>query len=252
MKITVDMKNLKRLDRQLRTFKKRAYPFATKETLNSTAFEARAIATKRIQNSLILRNRFVLQSIRVDKTKTLDISKQMSIIGSTAEAMEVQEFGGTKIKKGKHGVAIPTSFSAGQAEDSRPRLSLPKPAVRLNRLKGSGKSKRRPGAQPKTNRQALLFKIQDAVQSGNRIFFHKFPGQKTTGIYRVKGGRKGFKRGSPKGAKLKLLYSLDEKSVRIPRKPWLKPTTEVAQKRMPAIHLKSVIFQLKRHNIFQG
>ena len=251
MKIRVDTKDFKRLERQLKTFKARAYPFATKATLNTAAFQTQDVAKKRIRNSLILRNKFILQSVRVNQTKTLDIKKQAAFIGSTSEAMETQEFGGTKTKRGRHGVAIPTSFSAGQGEQSRPRRKLPRPANTLRRL-SLRRGRRRPPGQPRTNKQALLFKVQDAVKSGSRTFFHKFSGQKTTGVYRVKGGRKGFRTGWPKGAKIKLLYSLDEKVVNIPRKAWLKPAVDVVEKRLPSIHVKSLEFQLKRHGLFNN
>lgn len=250
MKISVDTNDYKKLERHLKTFKARAYPFATKNTLNTTAFAAQDVAKKRIRNTLVLRNKFIMQSVRVNQTKTLNVDRQAAFIGSTSEGMETQEFGGVKMKKGRHGVALPSAFSAGQQPGSRPRRKLPRPSNTLRRLQ-LRKGRHRPSGQPKTKNQAVLFKVQDAVQSGKRTFFHDFGSKGGAGIYRVKGGRKGFKRGWPKGAKMKRLYSLEHKAVSIPRRPWLKPSTDVAAKRMPTIHLKSLRFQIRKHGLFK-
>lgn len=120
-RITIISRDVKQLERDLGAFKAKALPFTTRNTLNVAAFQAQDVSKKRIRNRLILRNRFKLQSVRVNQTKTLIVSEQASAIGSIANYMEDQEFGTIIPKKGKHGVPIPTSFSAGQSESLRPR-----------------------------------------------------------------------------------------------------------------------------------
>lgn len=248
--IKIDSRDFKDFENALGTFRHRALPFAHKSMLNETAFVARKVAQIRVRNSMTLRNRFTLQSIRVNQSKTLNIRRQFSTVGSTEEYMEDQEVGGVKVKRGRHGVPIPTSFSAGQAENSRPRLKLPRRPNRLSVLR-LGRSRGRPSGQPKGRKQRLLFKVQDAVSSGRRIFFHDLGGGRGVGIFKVKGGRKGFKRGGPRGAKLKMLYSLSKPAVTIPRRPWLKPAVDVARKRMPDLYVKALKFQLRRHGLFK-
>ena len=251
-RIKIDMKDIKQLERDLGAFKAKALPFATRNTLNVAAFQTQDVSKKRIRNRLVLRNRFTLQSVRVNQTKTLRISRQAAFVGSTADYMEDQEFGTIIPKKGKHGIPIPTSFSAGQGEKTQPRTRLPKGPNRFGRLHLGTVRRKRPKGQPKHRKQALLFKVQDAVLSGKRSFFHDFKGGKKTGLFKVRGGRKNFKRGWPKGAQLKMLYSLESKSVRVPARPWLKPSVDVVRKRMLKIHRKSLVFQLKKHGLFKG
>lgn len=244
----IDVTDFKDFENALGTFRHRALPHAHKRMLNDTAQEAQKIARKRVRNSMVLRNAWTIKTIQFRPTKTLNIQRQASTVGSTEEYMLDQEVGGVKVKSGKHGVPIPTSFSAGQAEKSRPRLKLPR--TRLPRLR-LGRRRKRPTGQPKGRKQAILFKIQDAVSSGRRVFFHDFGTSRGIGIFRVKGGRKGFKRGGPKGAELKMLFSFAKPAVSVPRRPWLKPAVEVARKRMPSFYVKALRFQLRRHGIFK-
>lgn len=246
--IRIDVTDFKDFENALGTFRHRALPFAHKRMLNDTAEVAQKVARMRVRNSMVLRNRWTISTIQFRPTKSLNIRRQFSTTGSIAGYMEDQEVGGVKVKSGKHGVPIPTSFSAGQAEKSKPRLKLPR--TRLPKLR-LGRRRSRPTGQPKGRRQAILFKIQDAVTSGRRVFFHDFGTSRGVGIFRVKGGRKGFKRGGPKGAELKMLYSLAKPVVNVPRRPWLKPAVEVARKRMPALYVKALKFQLRRFGLFK-
>lgn len=241
---SIDDRETQRLEKQLKTFKKRALPFATKETLNRAAFNAQKGYKREAQKDLTLRNKFTLQSIRVEQAKGLNVRQQISIVGSTAPYMEDQEFGGHKTRKSREGVSIATSYSAGQGDDTRPRTKLPRKPNKLENIKL--KTKKRT---PKNNKQSLVFKVQDAVESGNRAIYHKF-NNGTKGIFRVVGGRKKFKRGWPVGAKIKMVWDMTRPSVRIPKEPMLKPAHKKAASMLPRFYRDSLRFQIKRHNIF--
>ena len=252
IKVTIRGPQIKQLEADLGAFVHKALPIATRSTLNVAAFETQDVARKRIRNQFVLRNRRTIQTVLVNRAFGAKVSRMQSSIGSTEQYMVDQEFGAVIPKKGKHGVPIPTSFSAGQGESARPRIRLPR--VPLRRVQLSGRSSKRPPGQPKNKKQAFLFKVQDAVSAGGkrRTFFHDSRSGKKTGIYRVRGGSKRFKRGWPKGAEVKLLFALDKKAVVLGRKPWLKPSVDVVEKRMPRIHIESLTFQLKRHGLFRG
>jgi len=241
----IDDKETKRLEKHLGVLKDRAFPFATKETLNRTAFVAQKMYKRNIQRKLITRNKYTEQSIRVEMAKGLNIRNQMSVVGSTADYMEDQEFSGTKRKTGKHGVAITTSFASGEGRGAQPRKRLAKKKNKMRNIKLKNKKR-----VAKTAKQALLFKVQDAVTSGNRTIFHRFTNSRQ-GILRVVGGRKGFKRGWPKGAKLEMIQDLSKATVFIPKTPLLKPAYEKATKQMPRIYRDSLRYQIKKHNILK-
>jgi hypothetical protein len=242
----INDKNIKKLERDLSEFAARALPFATRKTLNDTAFATQRIAKADVRNDLTLRNRFTEQSIQVQQERReLNIRRQQAIVGSIADYMEDQEFGATKTKGGKNGVAIPTSYAAGQ-EGQQPRTRLPRKAnklmnIRLRKFKGRRASNRK---------QQTLFKVQDAVTSGSRVVFLDLG--KRQGIFRVVGGSRRFKRGWPKGARLKMLHDMTSQSVVIPRNPWLTPAVAEASRMLPAFYADALRFQLRRLGIFKG
>ena len=121
----VDNRDIKKMERDIKTFAKDALPFATRKTVNDAAFQTQRIARVDVKNDMVNRNRFTVQSIQVDQARTLQISRQEAVVGSIADYMEDQEFGAVKSKSGKEGVAIATSYSAGQGENAQPRTRLP-------------------------------------------------------------------------------------------------------------------------------
>lgn len=240
-------------DREIREFEAdlkhaaaKAIPFATRNTLNSAAFLTQKVGRLNSRQKMIQRNKFTIQSIQVKQTRSLNIRQQESITGSIAPYMEDQEFGAIRTKSGREGVPIPTSYSAGQGENVQPRTRLPRKPNRIENIQ----LKRRRGRKAKTRKQDILFRVQDAVTSGDRIIFLDLG--RRQGMFKVTGGRKGFKRGWPPGAKLRMLYDLSHETVTIPKNPWLKPAQDRVIKRIPAIYRKSLIFQLKRYGLFTG
>ena len=94
----IDTHNIRQLERDLKTFALKAFPFATRKTLNDAAFQAQRIARVDVKERMILRNQFTTRSIQVRQTKTLQVSRQKAAVGSTANYMEDQEFGAVKSK----------------------------------------------------------------------------------------------------------------------------------------------------------
>lgn len=231
----VDTKEIKRLSRDLKTFAARAYPFATKNTLNTAAFKAQGFAKAGVRSSMVQRNRFTVQSIQVEQTRTLDVRRQAAIVGSIADYMADQEFGGLKTKTGKKGVAIATGYSAGQ-EGQQPRTRLPRKPNQL--LAIQLKHRRRKGA---NRRQRNLIAVKDAAASGNKYVYLDLG--RTEGIFRVIGGKR--------NPRVKMVHDLSRTSVRIPANPWLSPAIDKTEPLMPGIYGDSLRFQLRRLGLFK-
>lgn len=241
----VDLIEVEELEKELKTFARRAYPFATKATLNSAAFKARKLWKRDINVKMIERNTFTGRSILVEQSRTLNVDRQSSRVGSIAPYMKVQEFGGIKRTHGSEGVPIPTGFSAGQ-DNQQPRTKLPRRANKIGNIR-LRKNKRK----SRNRQQALLFKMQDAVTSGKRFIFHDFGGGKKKGIFRVIGGARNFKRGMPKGVRLRMVVDLTESTVTIPRNPTLKPAVDRTLMLIPDMYRKALVFQVRRFNLFR-
>lgn len=239
--ITVNVTDVAEYEKDLKAFAHRAFPFATKATINRAAFAGRDIAKDVIKGKMIERNRYTARSIQVEMARTLVVSRQEAVLGSTADYMETQEFGGTIQSGGKHGRPIATAAASG--ESSLPRRKLPRPVNRRDRLK----LQRLKARKAKNWKQALIFAGQAAVSGGSRVVFLDLGA--TKGIYRIVGGSRRFKRGWPKGAKLRKLYDLSRRTVAIPARPWLYPATMAAADQMPEFYAEALVFQLRRQGI---
>ena len=248
--ITFDDRQLKKFERDLKLFANKAYPFATRQTLNDAAFTARKFTQLNIQNDLITRNPFTVRSIQVERARGLNVDRQQSEVGSIAPYFPIIEFGGTETSPGKEGLAIPTAIGAGETKGARPIRKAPSRTKRFSNLKLTrGKRK------PKNRKQATLFAVQDAVQGGKskRTIFLDLG--KTKGIFRVVGGRKrakGPKTGWPKGAKLEMLFDMSHRTVNIPAHPVMGPAVDDVVKLMPNFYRSALIKQLKRQSLFNG
>ena len=235
--INVDDKDIKKFERDLKAFAHRAYPFATKTTVNTAAFTAQKLARRDVEIKMIQRNKFTMQSIQVDQARTLDVRRQEATIGSTAAYMEDQEFGATKVKRGAEGVAIPTTYSSGEAMAATIRRRMPRRANTLQAIKLQRKGKR--GA---TRKQQNLIAIREAATSTRKFIFLDLGKRK--GIFKVIGGRR--------KPKIRMVHDLTEQVVSIPRNPWLKPVVDTVALQIPGIYKKSLAFQLKRAGLFDG
>lgn len=234
---TMNDEDIKQLESDLKTFAIRAYPFATKNTVNRAAFTTRERIQAGMRKKMTLRNKFTERSIQVDQAKTLRVSQQEATTGSIASYMPDQEFGGTKTKRGSEGVPIATTSSSGEGRGVQPRRKLSKRSNKLSRIKLSKNRVKRA-----SKKQEAFLRVKQAAASGRKFIFLDL--QKHPGIYRVKGGKR--------KPKIDLVHDMSRKSVRIPRTQTFLPATRATQKLIPRFYKESLIFQLKRHGLFKG
>jgi len=232
----IDFENIKQLQSDLKTFAARSLPFATKNTINQAAFNARRLAQENIKNKMVTRNRFTIQSVKVNQARTLNISRQEAITGSTVDYLETQEFGGTKTSKGKEGVTIATSYSAGQGRSTKPRTRLPRKINTLAKIRLFKRSKR-----GQSRKQKNIVAIKQAIEVGQKFVFLDL--RKSKGIFRIVGGKR--------RPKIQMVHDMSNKAVTIPRNPWLKPAADDTRKLIPGLYLKSLQFQARRQGLFK-
>lgn len=227
----IDNKDIIKLEKKLKYLSYRSLPFATKQTLNDAAFQTQKIAKADITKKMIQRNKFTLQSIRVNKASGLDIRRQQSIIGSTADYMEIQEFGGQEKKSSKVGKPIATSYSSGEGQNTQPRMRLP---VRTNKLQNIQLKRQRFKYKGRKQQNAIL--VREASKSNNKFVYLDL-GQ-TKGIFKVVGKKKSIK--------VRMVHDLSRSSVTISKNPWLKPATDETLRMLPAFYADALRFQLRR------
>lgn len=240
---SIDDRDIKKLERDLKLFAKRAYPFAVKDTLNNTAKAATSFTKLNMQNDLTLRNRFTLGGMRTSFVRGLDVDRMRAVTGSLSDYMPELEFGGQKRSTGSQGTPLATSFAANEGK-SKNRTKLPKGKKRLSKIKLRGRGK--PGA---GKREQLLVAVHEAVDSGNRDIFLDLG--KTKGIFRVVGGskKKTTRAGWPRGAKLRMLFDMSRKSVDIPANPVMGPAVIDAAKLTPTFYRLALEKQLRRQGL---
>lgn len=232
----VDTSDIKLLEGDLKRFAHRAYPFATKATVNGAAFTAMGISRGHIDKNMVTRNAFTKKSIQVEQARTLNVPRQEAIVGSTADYMETQEFGGIKHKNGSEGVPIATSYASGEGEDTQPRKKLPRKPNKMANIQLQRRGKK--GA---NRRQKNLIAIKKAAESGSKYVFLDLGRSK--GIFKVTGGKR--------RPKIKMVYSFREQSVVIPKAPWLAPSVKKTEAKIPSIYKKSLEFQIQRLGLFR-
>ena len=232
----VNSSDIRRLESDLKTFARQSVPFATRKTLNDSAFAARAIAQADIKSGMVNRNKFTVQSVRVEQAKTLQISRQQAVVGSIADYLEDQEFGAIKSKTGKEGVGISTSYAAGQGLNKQPRTRLPRKANKMANIQLT--NRRSKGS---SRKQRNLVTIKEAASSGRKFVFLDLG--RTKGIFKVIGGKR--------NTKIKMVQDMTRESVVIPRNPWLKPAFEEALRMQPAFYADALRFQGRRLGLFR-
>lgn len=244
--ITSDQKNIRRFERELGRMSKRAFPFAIRNTLNDAAFGGQRGYKQNIRMEMTNRNPWTERSARVRTVRDREIRRMKSVVGSAEEYLDFQERGGTRRGRGKHGIPIPTSYSAGQ-EGALPRTSLVRRANRMQNIRLSQDYQ----SSGINRMQRFVRTVQVAVQTGRRVVFLEHPGTGDPGIYKIVGGRRKFSRGWPPGAKIKLLHSLKNKVTYTERNPMLEPAAKQQRMLMPRYYERRLEQQIARERLFR-
>lgn len=225
----VDTRELKRLERDLATTKKKAVPYATLTLTNTLAFEARTEWQQTMGQKMKLRNRYTVNSVRVEKAKGLNMAAQIAVLGSVAPYMDEQEDGATESKSGKHGIPLPAAAPGKRAQRGKVGKARQFKAIRIM-----------PTVRGHRSRQVAAAMAMAERRGGTQYAFLQLKkGRK--GIYQLHPGRKRLG--------LKKVWDLSKSSVRIPKNPTLEPAVAKTTARRDGIWREALIFQLRRHKV---
>lgn len=249
--IKMDKRPIEALENDLDKFHDRALPYAVRDTLNTLAYETSRIAKKNADRLMVMRNTYTSRSIQFERAQGLKVDQMKSAAGSLQEYMREQEEGFTRHKKGKHGVPVPTSFAAGQ-QGAVPRSKPIRRVNWMNRLKVAKGIRK--NEKYKTTKQTVLRRVQEAIASGNRYIVlgvrEKTAKRYKKGIYQVLGGKL-VKRGWPHGARLKLVYALDQPSITTMPRRWLEPSANLVISKREEYYRKALIRQIEKNRLFR-
>lgn len=224
----VDTSGIRRLVDDLDVFAKKAVPYAIRNSLNRSAFEARRAWVDEIEKTMTLRNTFTIRSLRVEKVSTMDPRRMVSVVGSTAEYMGRRESGETKRPHGKHGVPVPTLAARG---GSKARL-IQKPNKMSNIVIARG----RPGA---TKKQRNAIALRRAAAFGTRFVFLETG--RGAGLFRVMGGKRKLE--------VRAIWDMSHKTVTVHPFPTLETTLRRIGPRVLDIHTNALVEQAQRYRV---
>lgn len=207
-------------------------PFAVRQAINKTAFEARKKWVKNAESQFILRNKWTTRNMRVIQAPRSEnnINKIEATLGSPLDYMRQQEFGGVRKAKGKYGVPIPTTVASGEGQGVQPRRKT----VRQRYLMSSIALHRRvTGSRQRKNTVAIIM----ALKSGSRVAFLEVEAGRK-GIFRVRGNKKQWN--------LEMLWDMSHGIMNVGPHPTLGPATNEASKELPRYLVSSLGAQVLR------
>lgn len=212
MKIVVDMKQARKLEKILGEMSAKSVKYAQKNTLNDIAFAARKEAVNNVRTGFINRNTWTERSIRVNRAARLGMSAEL---GSTEDYMRKQEVGG---KSKMYGT---TPGASGENPRSRIRRRAVRAASKINRI---GQAEELSGAFG-SRQERNVATLKDAKARGKK-YVKMRKGAGRVGIYRVLG--------SKSNPRAQLLYNLRTSRVVVKKKPWLEPAASKTQREQGA------------------
>lgn len=231
MKLSVDVRQLQKLERHLQTYASKALPYAVRNGLNAQAFEARKEWVGQLGKDFTLRNTFTARSIRVVKsTARRTISSMESRVGSGLAYMAQQESGFTRSKRGKHGVPIPTTGASGQAKGGKRTRSI----RRKNYLTNLSVAARVGGGRQRRNAVAIVM----AAKTGGVAYLDL---GRRKGLFRVEGRKKGMS--------IRMLYDLSKASTTTKAHPTMHRAIAALSPRMAGLQKDALLAELKKHRV---
>lgn len=218
-------RQLLKLGNAIEDFAEKQFPIVNGMALNRAAAVTRQEYVKIVERRFTLRNKGTFRSIQYQKVKGLNPKNQESVVGSTMDYMADQEFGKTKTSSGKKGLAIPTTTASNESISSKPRrktVSRPRRRGAIGLTKAKVRSSGR--------KQFISATIQAVARKGSGLYAY-LPIQGAKGIYRITGKKD--------KAKIKMVYSLSKKTIKIDKAPSLTPAVNNIIPRIPGYYVQA-------------
>jgi hypothetical protein len=222
--VTLTLKGLDEMQRQLEALSKKGLAAAARETLTGMAWAGRKIWQQRLEADNTLRNSFTARRVIVVPARGSQMKGMEASLGHHSEYVRSLEFGieGTGARPG-HAVGVPDLAARGG--------NIKKLVSRPNKLGTIGRlpTKRKGKTMKSRNAEALRV----ASKSGKKLAV--LEGPKSRGIFKVSGRKK---------AKVRKLWDLSHKKVSRPKRPTLMRTVGDVLQNAPAIAQKAMEKQL--------
>lgn len=226
--IRVDLRDFKRLSRDLETTAKSAFPHATRNALNNIAFEGRKLWQAEMGRAFVLRNDWTTRRLLVEKAKGTRMQGMRSTLESPDTFLLKQEAGGTENR------SVPTGVATTEGRGANPRrrlVSKPNKVSSISLATRSHKGNRR-------QRNAIA--IRQAQAAGKRFVY--LDTERHKGLFRLTGGKR--------LKSVDMVWDTTSKSHVVHRTPTLARTLTRLEPKCPALMTSALVEQLRRHKVW--
>jgi len=220
--------DMRRLAKELERSTKAGFKYGVRESLNRVAFAARKEWQSQMGRTFVLRNRWTVGSIRVERVKGLSLQTMQSKVGSVADYVKTQEDGGT-VQGGARGYRRPTARAKSGRKPVKPRFRMKRLQLIDPDVSGAG------GRDQKLRAASRIARERNA-----KFVFLDFA-KDVQGMYQVMG--------SKRRPKLRLVWSMKTKSVDIPKHATMAPMLARMDRRFPRFAKAAFLQQCKRHRL---
>lgn len=246
---SMDMGIFKEDARKLRLLSDEALPAAVEYTLNELAVQTWKRSKRDLKDNFTIRNTWTARNMAFEKVTPgrRDISRMRSMAGSRLEYMREQQEGVKHVKRGKHGVPIPTAFASGETENpsvGKARLKKVQRKFYLSRLRvGRGiyqAAKTRYGGQPVSSRKQHYAIVLSMARKRNLRFVYWESRRGRKGLYKIRDPR------DRDDWVIQMVYDLSKAMTTAAPREWLTTATDEATASIRKIYGKALFFQLRK------
>ncbi len=228
LSVRVNLRDYKRLTRDLEAVSTRAFPHASRNALNAMAFEGRKLWQAEMGSKFVLRNSWTVRRILVDKARGVDMASMRAVLFSPDEYLIKQEQGG----ESDH--SVPTGIATGEGRGANPRRKLVRKPNQVSAIALGQRYHRG------NRRQRNAVAIHAAAAEGRKFVFLDL--EKRKGLFKLTGGRR-----SPR---VDMVWDTTKKSHHIHPTPTLGPALQRLEVVAPRLMEGALIEQLKRAKAF--
>jgi hypothetical protein len=222
--INIETKQLQALESALSQLATRGVAFAHRDTINDMAFATQTLARATIRSEFVNRNAWTARSVHVDRARS---TRDASEVGSTEEYMADQEFGRTKTEH----TQMATPAASGESNRASVRR---RPVSRRNRMASITLGKRSRGLGSRAEQNIVA--VKEAKAEGRKFVY--LDRGRVKGIYRVFGTKK--------KPRTRMIQNMSRRVARVPRNPWLAPSSYTVAARAPVLYAAQLQRQLDR------
>lgn len=226
--IRVDLRDFKRLSRDLERTAKGAFPHASRNALNAVAFEGRKLWQEQMRRDFVLRTDWTTRRLFVTKARGTRMQGMHSALESPDAFLLKQEKGGTENR------SVPTGVATTEGRGANPRRKLVSKPNKVSSISLATRTHKG------SRRQRNAIAIRQAQAAGKRFVYLDTARHK--GLFRLTGGKR--------LKSVDMVWDTTSKSHVVHRTPTLQRTITRLEPKMPALMTSALIEQLRRHKVF--